>query len=441
MSIKFVTTDKPITSISGLAYIGQQLDNKEFFYAINKVSRIKQASGFISDFDCIKTMIGLISIGKPDFDAVEEYRNDKFFKKCLKLKKVPSSPTLRQRIEEFSDVEWDIIRSFNVRLLSEVIEDEFVMINGKMYLTQDNDVTVLDNSNTKKEGVSWTYKKVDGYAPMMSYIGKNGFMLNTVLREGSDHSNCSGTLEYFLETLDMAHTISDIPVLIINDSGNDDIENILAYERNGAHYIVKRNLRKESKEEWFSLAQSHSALEKRPREGKVTYYASILRTVKFKEKEEARERSLRIVVVATERKLDHLGQPFLIPEIDIETYWVNLDASDEEVEELYHQHGTSEQYHAEWKSELGLERLPSGKFAANSTIMLLGMIAFNLLRRLGKDALLSNKAPGKRRSRIRLRTVILNLVYMGGLIVEGVRDITVRLWSGHGWTEAYMSVF
>ena len=441
MSIKFVVTDKPITSISGLAYIGKQLDNKEFFHSINRVARIKQSTPFISDFDCIKTMIGLIAIGKPDFDAVEEYRNDKFFKKSLKLKNVPSSPTLRQRIEEFSDVEWEIIRSFNIRILSEVIEDEFVIINGKKYLKQDNDVTVLDNSNTKKEGVSCTYRKKDGFAPMMSYIGKNGFMLNTVLREGRDHSNCPGTLEYFLETLDMADAISDIPVLIINDSGNDDIENILAYERRGAHYIVKRNLRQEGKEGWLSLAQEHFTKEKRPREGKVMYYASVFRTVKFKENDEIRERTLRIVVVATEKELDHSGQPFLIPEVDIETYWVNLEASDEEVEELYHQHGTSEQYHAEWKNELGLERLPSGKFSANSTIMLFGMIAFNLLRRLGKEALLSNKAPGKRGSRIRLRTVILNLMYMGGLIVESVRDITVRLWSGHAWTEAYMSVF
>lgn len=441
MSIKFVKTNKPITSISGLAYIGTLLENKEFFYAINKVSRIKKGSGFMCDFDIIKTMIGLIAIGKPDFDAVEEFRKDKFFKKCLHLKKVPSSPTLRQRIEEFSDEVWSIIRAFNISLLKDVIEDEYVLINGKKYLTQDNDVTVHDNSNTKKEGVSRTYKGYDGFSPMMSYLGKGGFMLNTVLREGKAHSNCPGTLEYFLETIKMARAISNIPILIINDSGNDDIDNILAYEGEEANYIVKRNLRRESKEEWFSLAQRHSVAEKRGREGKVTYYASVPRTVEIKEKEETREQTLRIVVVATERSLDRTGQPLLIPDIEIETYWVNLDASEEEVEELYHQHGTSEQYHAEWKSELGLERLPSGKFVANSTIMLLGMLAYNMLRKLGKEALASEKAPGKRGSRLRIRTVILNLIYMGGLIVDSVRDMTVLLWSGHGWTEAFLSVF
>ena len=34
----------------------------------------------------------------------------------------------------------------------------------------DMDVTPMDNSKTQKEGIGWTYKKFDGYAPMMAYI-------------------------------------------------------------------------------------------------------------------------------------------------------------------------------------------------------------------------------------------------------------------------------
>jgi len=46
-----------------------------------------------------------------------------------------------------------------------------------------------------------------------------------------------------------------------------------------------------------------------------------------------------------------------IPEFEVETYWTNLYEEPEAVIELYHAHGTSEQYH----SELNIERLPSGK--------------------------------------------------------------------------------
>jgi hypothetical protein len=52
----------------------------------------------------------------------------------------------------------------------------------------------------------------------------------------------------------------------------------------------------------------------------------------------------------------------LEPETRVETYWTNLPGEATEVEHIYHQHGTSEQYHAELKSDLGVERLPSGKF-------------------------------------------------------------------------------
>ena len=48
----------------------------------------------------------------------------------------------------------------------------------------DIDVTPMDNSKSAKEGVSRTYKGFDGYAPMMAYIGTEGYAINFELREG-----------------------------------------------------------------------------------------------------------------------------------------------------------------------------------------------------------------------------------------------------------------
>lgn len=52
----------------------------------------------------------------------------------------------------------------------------------------DIDVTPCDNSKINKEGVSRTYKGFDGQAPIMAYIGDEGFLVNTELREGKRHS-------------------------------------------------------------------------------------------------------------------------------------------------------------------------------------------------------------------------------------------------------------
>ncbi len=57
----------------------------------------------------------------------------------------------------------------------------------------------MDNSGSSKEGVSFSYAKGDGYAPMFAYIGTHGYMLNCEPRPGSQHSN-KGTAEFIQET-------------------------------------------------------------------------------------------------------------------------------------------------------------------------------------------------------------------------------------------------
>jgi hypothetical protein len=49
--------------------------------------------------DIVKSVIGLLSMGKSDFDAIEAFRQDPFFQQSLGLNKVPSSAWLRQHLD------------------------------------------------------------------------------------------------------------------------------------------------------------------------------------------------------------------------------------------------------------------------------------------------------------------------------------------------------
>jgi hypothetical protein len=49
-----------------------------------------------------------------------------------------------------------------------------IWIGTKKYLPVDIDTTAMDNSKTKKEGVSRTYRGFDGYHPILAYVGKVG---------------------------------------------------------------------------------------------------------------------------------------------------------------------------------------------------------------------------------------------------------------------------
>jgi hypothetical protein len=50
----------------------------------------------------------------------------------------------------------------------------------------------------------------------------------------------------------------------------------------GCHFIVKRNLRKESKENWLKMAQEHSKDVETPRDGKTVYIGSDWKPVSYK---------------------------------------------------------------------------------------------------------------------------------------------------------------
>ena len=138
------------------------------------------------------------------------------------------------------------------------------------YVPVDIDVTPFDNSKTRKEGVSRTYKGYNGYAPIMAYIGTEGYLVNAQLREGKQHCQC-GTPAFLRETIALCRQITDEPLLIRLDTGNDSAENIGILLESGCYFIIKRNLRRESKDGWFEMAKANSQNITIPREGKTVY--------------------------------------------------------------------------------------------------------------------------------------------------------------------------
>ena len=432
--ISIELSDEYLVSNSGLLTIGKFLNDNKIFAKVNKVSIIKKNVGIISDFDIIKSIIALICIGKPNYDCIEEFRNNKYFKKVLNIKTVPSSPTLRQRIETFDSITWDVFREINAEILRLNFQNETKKIGNVDYIFIDSDVTPMDNSKTKKEGVELTYKKFFGFAPMMSYIGMSGFMLNNELRNGSEHSNCPGTIEYFTRTIELACMISDSQIFAILDSGNDDSKLVKHFIYNKVNFIIKRNLRSENRRQYIDRCKASAEKVDNPYEGYKKYYSRGGRKID--------EIEVPIAIVVTERLNDEYGQLFVAEESEVEVYWNSLNLPANEVEAIYHEHGTMEQYHAEFKSELDLERLPSKSFQTNYSIMLLGMLSFNLLRIIGKDLLKTGFLSKKRNKskRLRLKTIMQNIMYMAGHLVVHARKSVLRIFKESVWARAYQQI-
>lgn len=426
--IKVVFGNERIIPATGLGVVGGILGRSNFRKrADRKPVNPKRSQPQIKNGDIFLTFIGLTAMGKPQYEAVKEFDDDPdFFKDALGIvREFPSPETLRQRMDEIGDSARSDLLQANIEMFTANEIKPSALPGGLVPV--DMDVTPFDNSKTMKEGVSRTYKGFDGYAPMMAYIGTEGFMVNTELREGKQHSQAH-TPEFLKETLSMAHQLTDAQLLIRLDSGNDAAENYGILIEDGSWFIVKRNPRKESKEAWLNELRGCCKDIRYPREGKVVYVGSTWKKVNYKtETGEAKSIDMRIVYEITERTIDKHGQILMIPDIELNMFWTNLGWSDDDIIASYHAHGECEQYHSELKTDMDVERLPSGKFATNALVLELAMIAFNILRMIGQESL-RHKQPDKRKvRRRRLRTVISNLMFCASHVTRHARKVIIAL--------------
>lgn len=407
------------TSHSGLALAG---------LCMNRYSNLSQVVGrkmenngnFISNIDILRSYLGLLCLGKSDYEAITSMRDDEYFKNSLGITNIPSAERLRQRLDEEADTFLPLVQKCSVELLKQGKAQLTPLDTGHIPL--DADVFPMDNSCTKKENVSRTYKGHDGYAPIAAYLGLEGWCLEVELRPGSQHSQ-QGFIPFMERVLDKARVLTRKKLMVRLDSGHDAIETrILLRNADKVSYIVKWNPRRENTAELCKKAFAEGKVTE-PRKGKKV----ALLTIRQRQTHEGKSYFFTKVVRIVKRTIDKHGQLLLQPDVTVEGWWTNLDLPEEKIISLYCNHALSEQFHSEFKTDLDMERLPSGKFATNKLVMALGAFAYNILRFIGQLGLLGDKSPvrtpAKRR---RIKTVIQELMYLAARLIKSGNRLRLR---------------
>ncbi len=415
-------SDSNITSHSGPSLIGLAVNRHTRL--VQRLDRTLPLRHGIRHSDIVKSYLGLLSLGKSDFEAIDARRDDEFFKAALAIDRVPSVERLRQRMDERAGDYLPLVMEASIDFLESTRAPITALAMGHVAL--DADVTPFDNSGSKKEGVSRTYKQHDGYAPMACYLGQEGYCVEFELREGSQHCQ-KGTPALLKRSLERARRLTKAPLLLRLDGGNDAVENMdVVLTHNARHpedapvdFIIKWNPRQEDPQAWLKIAEPQ-AVWTEPRPGKRVG----LFDVSVKRHWNGYEYRLRRVMRVVERTIDRQGQHLAIPEIELEGWWTGLPCDPQEVIDLYADHGTAEQFHSEFKTDMDIERLPSGKFATNALVLACSDLTYNVLRwngqngLTGPDASLCHKA--KRR---RIKTVMQELMYLASKITETGRRL------------------
>ena len=434
---------------SGLLITSEILEESGFDGALSRFSRPSQK---YSAADIMKAMLASILTGNLGFGDICQLQQDpEFYADALHMGGIPSEATYRQRITDLAlergpEIE-DVLNQLNLDLLKKFNVKLTPIPEG--YVTIDIDVSPFINEKCRKEGIGRTYKKKDGFAPIFAYIGQEGYLLGVEFRRGEQHCQ-KGTPGFLRRLIRAARQLTDAPLLFRLDSGNDAAENVgifmeERYQGNEVYFLFKRNDR--------GQVDHHAFLEEIrdvcpdvaiPREGKTVFTGQTVRDVTYRipdptpekpEKHRDKTVGIRAIYQITERTIDRHGQHLLPPSLETDIYYCSIDLPDSRVIELYHEHGTMEQYHSEIKTDMGCELLPSGKFAVNSMILHLVQIAYNMLRMIGQRTLswwntVKTKRPVQRR---RLSTVIKNVICAPALIKTHAREVFADLGKSNVW--------
>jgi hypothetical protein len=423
--------DYDLTPVAGLALVGHHLNRLAPVF--KRIDTAWPVVGGVANSDIVRSYLGLLVQGKSDFDAIENFRGDAFFKQALGIKLLPSSPTLRQRMDARAADLFDFTSALTEALLTSARPDYGVLPCG--WLPLDIDTFAMDNGGSAKDGVGRTYAGVDGYCPLASYLGSHGFCLELSLRPGVQHSALETDFN-FERVIPLAQRLSaagpKTPILARLDSGFDSahlMRELQAYNQPGhvkVDWLIKWNPRTTNVAALAERVDADIATRwEHPRLGKrVTLWDEPLHI-------EGIERPLRRVLRLIERTIDKHGQVLIEPELTLEGWTTSLSAKQFDalaIIALYADHGTHEQFHSEFKTDLDLERPPSGKFDTNYLVCELAALAMNILRLMGQDALHGPDAPVRHPAkRRRLKTVMQELIYRAGRLIEHGRRIVLGL--------------
>jgi Transposase DDE domain group 1 len=421
--------DYDLTPTAGLALVGHFL--KTLAPALADVDAALPVRTGVPTSDIVRSYLGLLVQGKSDLDAIENLRQDKFFKQALGIGLLPSSPTLRQRMDAHAAPLAGLVEQMIERLLARHTPNYGVLPCG--WLPLDIDTFAMDNSGTAKEGVGRTYVGVDGYCPLAVYLGSHGFCLDLVLRPGTQHS-VKHTDDDLRRIVPMAQRLSaagpKAPLLARLDSAFDSaalmacIEQMNQPDLPQIDWIIKWNPRSTDAAQMVDELDAAGTAWEHPRTGKRV--AIWEQTVKVAGVQRPVRRVLRLV----ERTIGSRGQHLILPEVELDGWTTTLPARIDarQVMALYADRGTHEQFHAEFKTDLDLTRLPSGKFDTNALVCRLAALVMNILRLMGQPGLLGPDAPVRHKAkRRRIKTVMQELIYRAGRLIGHGRQMVLGL--------------
>lgn len=135
-----------LTPVAGLTLVGHHLRRLAPVFA--DIDRALPVRTGVATSDVLRSSLELLAQGKSDFDAIENFRGDAFYTRALGIELLPSSPTLRQRLDARAADLFDFVPELIERLLGDARPQLGVLPCG--WLPLDVDTFAMDNGRTRE---------------------------------------------------------------------------------------------------------------------------------------------------------------------------------------------------------------------------------------------------------------------------------------------------
>ncbi len=390
------TTDK-LTGRGGLTFVSRYLENQSWLLEdLRQFDVIKGHRKGTAVHSMLLQMILFFidgtSLHLNQFDALkkqEEY-GDLI---GVDQNKLVSTSAIKRMLNKIGNLNRS--RSFR-KLYDRFIAWRFA-VEQPPYIILDVDTMVLDNNDAQcREGVNWTYKKVNGFQPLMAKW--NGYVVSAKFREGKAHSNHgTDTAEMLRHSVSLIrkHCRKNVPIVVTMDSGFYDQKLMsLCEDELEIGYIIGGKVYKDIVERVMQIPEDEYGIYQKPSSGAEWYYTE------FEDQRPSWEKARRAIFTGvysdgdqmlikhtSESKIvyTNLGENNLIT-AELDDAGCGYLADTEKIIMLSHNRGDSELTHRHIK-DFGAEQMPCKYFKMNEVFFHMMIFSFNLHQAFKRDCL------------------------------------------------------
>lgn len=406
LPFKLETTKEKITPHAGLAIFGEFIHATGIIHQLNRELPSPGSNRGYQPALFVEPLLLMFNGGGRSLEDLRKIRTDRGLRELLQMKKMPSSDATGNWLRRIGHNDGLAgLQRVNNTIIRRVIKRD-----NTSQFTLDIDATQIV---AEKQTAKFTYKGEKGYMPIVGHLAENGLVVGDDFREGNV-SPATRNLEFIQYCCQQLPKRNQITALRA-DSATYQARIFNWCENNNIQFAIGGQLDRATKEVIAKIGNS---------DWKPYGDKQIAETVHSMEKT---EKAFRLIVIKHPQQQqlisenDNAEQAELIP-VRYSVIATNRHETAAEIVLWYNKRGdTSENRIKELKIGFGMERVPCGTLAANSTFFRLGVLAYNLF------VLFKMTTLPQSMQRFQIQTIRWQLFQVAGKIVKHAGSIYLKV--------------